>query len=92
MPPHELDALLRFFREGGVANLRALLRRLARHAGVALDVAEPTPVPRMCGYWPGEAEFAWQAEHGITSFGMHDVRDLGSLARPDQFGFVGLFE
>jgi agmatinase len=29
------------------------------------------------GYWPGEAEFAWQAEHGITSFFMHDVRDLG---------------
>ena len=29
------------------------------------------------GYWPGEAEFAWQTEHGITSFFMHDVRDLG---------------
>ncbi len=29
------------------------------------------------GYWPGEKEFAWQAEHGITSFFMHDVRDLG---------------
>ena len=29
------------------------------------------------GYWPGEAEFAWQAEHGITSLFMHDVRDLG---------------
>ena len=29
------------------------------------------------GYWPGEAEFAWQAEQGITSFAMHDVRDLG---------------
>jgi agmatinase len=29
------------------------------------------------GYWPGEAEFAWQAEHGITSYFMHDVRDLG---------------
>jgi agmatinase len=29
------------------------------------------------GYWPGEAEFAWQAEHGITSFFMHDVRDVG---------------
>src|ERR1700688_3121135 len=29
----ELDLLLRFFREGGQANLRALLRRLARHAG-----------------------------------------------------------
>jgi agmatinase len=29
------------------------------------------------GYWPGEAEFGWQREHGITSFFMHDVRDLG---------------
>ena len=29
------------------------------------------------GYWPGEREFAWQAEHGITSLFMHDVRDLG---------------
>jgi agmatinase len=29
------------------------------------------------GYWPGEAEFAWQAERGITSFFMHDVRRLG---------------
>jgi agmatinase len=29
------------------------------------------------GYWPGEAEFAWQAERGITSFFMHDVRELG---------------
>jgi agmatinase len=29
------------------------------------------------GYWPGEREFAWQAEHGITSLFMHDVRDFG---------------
>jgi agmatinase len=29
------------------------------------------------GYWPGEAEFTWQAEHGVTSFFMHDVRELG---------------
>jgi agmatinase len=29
------------------------------------------------GYWPGEKELAWQAERGITSFFMHDVRDLG---------------
>jgi agmatinase len=29
------------------------------------------------GYWPGEQEFTWQAERGITSFFMHDVRDLG---------------
>ncbi len=29
------------------------------------------------GYWPGEAEFSWQAERGISSFFMHDVRDRG---------------
>jgi agmatinase len=29
------------------------------------------------GYWPGETEFGWQAERGITSFFMHDVRDVG---------------
>jgi len=29
------------------------------------------------GYWPGEAEFAWQRERGITSLFMHDVRELG---------------
>ncbi len=29
------------------------------------------------GYWPGEPELAWQRDHGITSFFMHDVRELG---------------
>jgi agmatinase len=29
------------------------------------------------GYWPGEEEFAWQSEQGITSLSMHHVRDLG---------------
>ena len=29
------------------------------------------------GYWPGETEFAWQAERGVTSLFMHHVRDLG---------------
>jgi len=29
------------------------------------------------GYWPGPAEFEWQRAHGILSFFMHDVRDLG---------------
>jgi agmatinase len=29
------------------------------------------------GYWPGEREFSWQAEHEITSLFMHDVRELG---------------
>src|SRR5437763_3450952 len=47
LPQPELDTLLRFFREGGGENMRALLRRLACHAGVALDAAEPQPVPRL---------------------------------------------
>jgi agmatinase len=29
------------------------------------------------GYWPGEKEFSWQRERGITSLFMHDVRDNG---------------
>jgi agmatinase len=29
------------------------------------------------GYWPGEAEFAWQRERGIEAFFMHDLRGLG---------------
>jgi agmatinase len=29
------------------------------------------------GYWPGEQEFAWQRERGITSFFMHDIRERG---------------
>src|SRR6202023_715896 len=49
----EFDALLRFFREGGRENLRALLRRLAHYAGAPIDAVEPRPVPRMAGYLPG---------------------------------------
>jgi cobaltochelatase CobN len=54
LPSRELDTLLRFFREGGRENLRALLRRLGRHAGADLDFAEPAPLPRLAGYLPGE--------------------------------------
>src|SRR5262249_13639072 len=50
--PEELQALLRYFREGGVGNLRALLRRLARHAGQPLQFHEPSPLPRDAGYLP----------------------------------------
>jgi agmatinase len=28
------------------------------------------------GYWPGEREFTWQREKGITSLFMHDIRAL----------------
>src|SRR5262249_18860090 len=54
LPREELERLLGFFREGGPENLRGLLRRLARHAGAQLAAAEPKPVPRTAGYWPGE--------------------------------------
>jgi cobaltochelatase CobN len=53
LPAAELDCLLAFFREGGTENLRALLRRLGRHAGTELDVDQPRPVPRTAGYLPG---------------------------------------
>jgi agmatinase len=36
------------------------------------------------GYWPGEQEFGWQAEQGITAFFMHDVRDRGIDAVVEQ--------
>jgi agmatinase len=32
------------------------------------------------GYWPGETEFAWQRERGITSILMAEVRDHGIAA------------
>ena len=54
LPAQELDTLLGFFREGGRDNLRALLRRLARHAGRDLELREPQPVPRLAGYLPGQ--------------------------------------
>ena len=54
LPPEELDTLLRYFREGGRENLRALLRRLAGHGGLNLEATEPKPLPRLAGYLPGE--------------------------------------
>src|SRR5262245_2558258 len=54
LPPEELAALLQFFREGGRENLRALLRRLAGHAGLSLDGATAEPVPRVGCYVPGK--------------------------------------
>lgn len=52
----ELAALLAYFREGGQANLRAMLRRLAGHAGVALEAAPPRRLPRAGAWLPGAGE------------------------------------
>ena len=54
LPADELVTLLRFFREGGAENLGALLRRLAHHAGAALEMPAPRSVPRLAGYLPHE--------------------------------------
>jgi cobaltochelatase CobN len=54
LPAAELRVLLDYFREGGSGNLRALLWRLTRHAGFAVEVREPQPLPRLGGYIPGE--------------------------------------
>jgi len=58
LPQHELRVLLQYFREGGAGNLRALLRRLARHAGGALQAPGPAAVPRFAGYLPGKGAVA----------------------------------
>jgi agmatinase len=42
------------------------------------------------GYWPGPAEFDWQAEMGIASFFAHDVRGRGIEAVVEEaIGIVG---
>ncbi len=68
LPRHELALLLRYFREGGRENLRALLRRLARHAGADVEAPPPRPVPRCAGYLPGE--------------GAVELERLATLAQP----------
>jgi arginase family enzyme len=50
------------------------MRRLVDEG--ALDPARYVQIG-LRGYWPGEAEFAWQREQGITSLFMHDVAALG---------------
>jgi agmatinase len=49
---------------------------------VEAGVVDPTRYVQigLRGYWPGQPEFHWQSERGITSFFMHDVRDLGIAA------------
>ncbi|TGS48113.1 MULTISPECIES: cobaltochelatase subunit CobN [unclassified Mesorhizobium] len=50
LPRAELDGLLGYFREGGPANMSALVRRLAGLAGQDTSVASPVSVPK-AGYY-----------------------------------------
>ncbi|MEJ2624383.1 MAG: cobaltochelatase subunit CobN [Pseudolabrys sp.] len=54
LPAEEVATLLRYFRAGGRDNLRALLRRLAGHAGAPLDHAAPRALPRVGAYRSGD--------------------------------------
>ncbi|TPN26557.1 cobaltochelatase subunit CobN, partial [Mesorhizobium sp. B2-3-3] len=53
LPRAELDALLGYFREGGPANMGALVRRLAGLAGQDEAAAAPVTVPKAGYYEPG---------------------------------------
>jgi agmatinase len=46
---------------------------------VELGHVDPTRYAQigLRGYWPGEKEFGWQREKGITALFMHDIRDRG---------------
>src|SRR6201993_4866151 len=54
LPAHELNTLLRFFREGGEENLGALLRRLGRHSGARVGAPLLRPVPGTARSFPGD--------------------------------------
>ncbi|KAA3449118.1 cobaltochelatase subunit CobN [Mesorhizobium sp. SARCC-RB16n] len=53
LPRAELDGLLGYFREGGPANMSALVHRLAGLIGQDRPVANPVSVPKAGYYQPG---------------------------------------
>ncbi|AEH88118.1 cobaltochelatase subunit CobN [Mesorhizobium opportunistum] len=75
LPREELDSLLSYFREGGPANMSALVRRLAGLAGQDVTTVEPVEVPK-AGYYepsrgvvplPHEGRVRPQAGGGVLS-------------------------
>ncbi|ODS01099.1 cobalt chelatase [Methyloceanibacter methanicus] len=75
----ELKTLLAYFREGGPANLRALLRRLARLGGTELHAPAPQAFPRMGVYCPGEGVVALEAFLAGDHTDADDARDLATV-------------
>jgi cobaltochelatase CobN len=53
LPADELAALLAYFRQGGPANMSALVNRLARLCGHDRAVAQPVELPKAGFYQPG---------------------------------------
>lgn len=86
LPRGELEALLAFFREGGPANMRGLVARMARLA--AWDAASrlveaegPVEIPRAGFYVPGVGA-ASAPPAAILSGGADHAGPLGSTVRP----------
>ncbi|BCG79852.1 cobaltochelatase subunit CobN [Mesorhizobium sp. 113-3-3] len=86
LPRQELDALLGYFREGGPANMGALVQRLAGLAGQDAYVTEPVSVPK-AGYYepnrgvvplPLEGRVRPQAGGGVLS----EARQRKETSRP----------
>ncbi|HTV69158.1 MAG TPA: cobaltochelatase subunit CobN [Rhizobiaceae bacterium] len=67
LPDDELRTLLAYFREGGPDNMRALVRRLARLAGVAVEAAEPKPLDKTGFYLPGRGVVSLDEIHVAVS-------------------------
>ncbi|HEY9213930.1 MAG TPA: cobaltochelatase subunit CobN, partial [Ancylobacter sp.] len=80
LPVEELDALLGYFRTGGPANMRALLRRLAGHAGMVLEAGAPETVP-LAGFYE-RSPSPNPLPHGERASG-------GALAAPSPRGGEG---
>ncbi len=54
LPQAELAALLSYFRQGGPANMAALVRRMAGLAGHDVEANDPVEVPKAGYYEPGK--------------------------------------
>ncbi|TGP88823.1 MULTISPECIES: cobaltochelatase subunit CobN [unclassified Mesorhizobium] len=74
LPRAELDGLLGYFREGGPANMSALVRRLAGLAGQDTSVASPVSVPK-AGYY----------QSGLGVAEEPDLSDVGAPIVPILF-------
>ncbi|MBZ9709630.1 cobaltochelatase subunit CobN [Mesorhizobium sp. ESP7-2] len=68
LPRAELDGLLGYFREGGPANMNALVHRLAGLAGQDTSVASPVSVPK-AGYYQ-------------SGMGVAEKPDLSNVSAP----------
>ncbi|MFG1477855.1 cobaltochelatase subunit CobN [Xanthobacter sp. V4C-4] len=65
----EQGELAAYFQAGGPDNMAALLRRLARHCGVALDAPPPRPVPCLFRWTPGGGLLTDAAEPDAAAAG-----------------------